>query len=264
MNITPMNTAPRKGARTVATVDPDILQQLEAGTLETANLTEGLAIRMDRLLAVVTPDIPAGALDMTLGVVQRMAQVGGLLRQHLPIDVLAGLSTHPSDTVRGWAAFAVGQDDSRDPMERIEAIRPFAADTHFGVREWAWMAVRAIIVAEPRAAITALTSWTTDPDVNIRRFASEATRPRGVWAASIRLLRQEPQHALPILSALRHDTERYVEDSVANWINDAAKDQPDWVRGLLVEWQKDHVSDRLLKRASRSLERDDVRLHRRD
>ena len=240
----------RKGAASRARVDPEVLTRLEAGTMETATLTEALAIRMDRLMAAVDPNVPLDRFDMMLGVVQRMAQGGALLRDHGDPSRLSG---HSSDTVRGWVAFAIGQDPAVAPLDRIDAIRPFAADTHFGVREWAWMAVRAIIVADPLAVIERLTPWTHDADANVRRFASEATRPRGVWAASIPLLRKEPAHALPILMPLRFDNERYVEDSVANWINDAAKDRPDWVRDLLAAWQAEAVAPRLIKRASRSL-----------
>ena len=249
----PMTSKPRKGARTVASVDPEILLQLEAGTIETANLTESLAINMARLLSAVAPSVPGSSLDLSLGVVQRMAQAGALLRRHLTAPELTIIAAHTSDTVRGWAAFAVGQNSNRAPLERIDAIRPFATDSHFGVREWAWMAVRAIIVADPLGVIDRLTPWTQDSDPNVRRFASEATRPRGVWAASIKLLRKEPEHALPILEALRHDKARYVEDSVANWLNDAAKDRPDWVIALLDRWAKDGVASRLMKRAGRSL-----------
>jgi 3-methyladenine DNA glycosylase AlkC len=252
-DVIPMTNKPRKGARTVATVDPEILAQLEAGTIETANLTEGLAINMACLLGAVAPSVSADALDLSLGVVQRMAQAGALIRANLSAAEMAALAIHSSDTVRGWAAFAVGQDIARPPLKRIDAIKPFAADPHFGVREWAWMAVRAIIVDDPLGAIASLTPWTQDSDPNVRRFASEATRPRGVWAASIGLLRKEPEHALPILEPLRHDSERYVEDSVANWLNDAAKDRPDWVIALLDNWAKDGVSTRLIKRAGRSL-----------
>lgn len=212
----------RKGARTVATVDPKVLKQLEAGNLESANLTEGLAINMQKLMVAVAPTLPKSTIDLELGVVQRMAQAGAALRAHK-----INLSEHCSDTVRGWAAFAVGQDESMTASARLLAIKPFAADKHFGVREWAWMAVRAIVVANTPDTIKTLKPWACDKDANIRRFSSEATRPRGVWAASIPLLRKEPQHALPILDALKLDQDRYVEDSVANWLNDAAKDQAD-------------------------------------
>jgi 3-methyladenine DNA glycosylase AlkC len=241
-------TPSRKGARTVATVDPKVLKQLEAGTMESANLTEGLAINMHKLLGAVAPKIPKKVIDLDLGIVQRMVQAGAALREHQ-----LHLAEHPSDTVRGWAAFALGQNDALKPVACLQAIKPFAADTHFGVREWAWMAVRAIVVTDPLLAIKTLTPWTQDKDANVRRFASEATRPRGVWAASIPLLRKEPHHALPILNALKLDPEKYVEDSIANWLNDAAKDQPEWVQTLLNQWQQEGAAPRLIKRASRSL-----------
>jgi 3-methyladenine DNA glycosylase AlkC len=244
----PPKTEVRKGARTVASVDSDVLAQLQAGTLESANLTEGLAINMANLLAVIAPTLPKNSIDLDIGIVQRMAQAGSALGS---ID--ADFTKHSSDTVRGWAAFALGQNESIDAMKRLKAIKVFAADTHFGVREWAWMAVRAIVVAQPLEAIKVFTPWTKDKDANVRRFASEATRPRGVWAASVPLLRKEPEHALPILEALRFDSEKYVEDSVGNWLNDAAKDQPGWVQHLLSQWERGGVADRLIKRARRSL-----------
>ncbi len=239
--------AVRKGARTVATIDPKILKQLEAGVIETANLTEGLGINMNKLMLAVAPLIAKNSIDLELGVVQRMAQAGAVLRAS-QID----LTQHASDTVRGWAAFAIGQDERISPIKRLEAIRVFASDSHFGVREWAWMAVRAIVVADPKMAIKVLKPWAVDQDVNVRRFASEATRPRGVWAASVPLLRQEPQLALPILTALRFDQEKYVQDSVANWLNDAGKDQKEWVKGVLRDWGLQGVSERVILRAGRS------------
>lgn len=238
----------RKGARNVASIDAKVLQQLEAGDLETANLAEGLGINMSKLLASVAPNVPKNALNLELGIVQRMAQAGALLRHHN-----LSLNEHPSDTVRGWAAFAIGQDESISAQKRLTAIRPFAADTHFGVREWAWMAVRAIIVGDPIMAIKTLEPWVSNQSLNVRRFASEATRPRGVWAASIPLLRQEPQLALSILNGLKKDSERYVQDSVANWLNDASKDKPEWVQALLEQWAKENVSEYVISRAGRSL-----------
>ncbi len=243
----------RTGANRISALPSETLAQLEAGTVETATLTEGLAIDMRKLMRAAFPDLALEKIDPAAGVVMRMAQAGTILRTGLSADALHTTSSHPSDTVRGWAAFAIGQDNEKPAMARLSAMRPFAADPHFGVREWAWMAVRAIIVAETEASIELLTPWASDPDLNIRRFASEATRPRGVWAASVPLLRKQPEVGLAILAPLRFDAARYVEDSVANWLNDAGKDSPDWLRSLLLEWKADNAGPRLIARAGRSL-----------
>jgi 3-methyladenine DNA glycosylase AlkC len=243
----------RKGANRMSAVQAETLAQLEAGTLETATLSEGLAINMRRLMASAFPALNIAEIDLNAGVVARMAQAGAVLRGRLSAEELLAASKHASDTVRCWVAFAIGQDERIPATERLAAMRRFAADPHFGVREWAWMAVRAIIVADPESAIRQLAPWTEEPDANLRRFASEATRPRGVWAASIPKLRREPELGLLILNPLRQDPTRYVEDSVANWLNDAGKDQPIWLRDLLDKWQKDGVASRLITRAGRSL-----------
>ena len=135
-------------------------------------------------------------------------------------------------------------------------MRPLADDPHFGVREWAWLALRSDIVAGPLEALALLQPWTQQPSPHLRRFACEALRPRGVWATHIALFKQQPEHVLPLLETLADDPERYVQDSVGNWLNDAGKSQPDWVRTVCTRWQstRDSVANAYIrKRALRSL-----------
>ena len=88
-----------------------------------------------------------------------------------------------------------------------------------------------------------------DSNPFLRRFAVEVTRPRGVWASHIPLLKQEPWHGLRLLNPLKTETQRYVQNSVANWLNDAGKSQPEWVKELS---KKEGWSPYILKRALRN------------
>lgn len=251
----------RKGASRMQDIPPDVLDALSSGTLTTATLTEGLAIDQVRLLRCVFPDLPAASLAAAqaatdLGIVKRMAAIAALLLETVGPSAITTCQSHLSDTVRGWACFMIGADPASGPQQRLQAIQPLADDPHFGVREWAWLAVRPALVRSLSDSIDALIPWTASPSERVRRFASEALRPRGVWCSHIPALKKDPAQGLPLLAPLRADPAVYVQDSVANWLNDAAKDQPDWVRALCEDWRSDTptpATDRICTRALRNL-----------
>jgi 3-methyladenine DNA glycosylase AlkC len=257
----PAPTAPRKGARTRADVPPDILADLNRGRIETATLPEGLAIDFAELMRHALPDAgePAVARLAALageGITRRMAEAGGIAFAHLGHDGFDRLAGHASDTVRGWAAYLLAAAPDLSLSDRLERIRRLADDAHFGVREWAWLAVRPHIAGEIEAALGLLRPWTAEASPYLRRFAVEATRPRGVWCRHIDRLKAEPEIALPLLDAVKADPVTYVQDSVANWLNDAAKTRPDWVRAVCERWQTASAAPataRICRRASRSL-----------
>jgi 3-methyladenine DNA glycosylase AlkC len=239
-------------ARRPSEVGPERKAALDGGA-PSSTLAEALAVDFAALLATL-PGIDARAIAAMReaageGVVARMKRGGAILAE-------AGLAVadHRSDTVRGWAAFAAMEDRSLTLERRLAAIRRFADDAHFGVREWAWMAIRPSLAAEIDQALARLTPWAGEESENLRRFATEATRPRGVWCAHIPALRRDPTPALPMLDALRADTARYVQLSVGNWLNDAAKDNPAWVMALAERWGRaDPNTRRILARGLRSL-----------
>jgi 3-methyladenine DNA glycosylase AlkC len=251
--------APRKGASRRSDISRDVLQALNAGTLESATLAEGLAVDFAALLRHAAPDLRGEAASLVRpadGISMRMRVVGELLATHHGLAGLRRFAAHRSDTVRGWAAFLVAALPGLSLDDRLRHVRPLADDPHFGVREWAWLALRDAIAGDLTRAIELLMPWVLDASANVRRFASESTRPRGVWCSHIAALKERPELGLPLLEPLRSDPSRYVQDSVGNWLNDAAKSRPDWVRQLCARWREESrtpQTSRVCGRASRSL-----------
>ena len=254
-------THARKGAIRAADIPADVLHALSRGQMQSATLADCMALDQAMLVRTVFPGLSASALKAVnvacaLGVLKRMACIGAVLLDELGTDGIAQCQSHAADTVRGWACFMIGAQPALDLQARLTSIRPLADDVHFGVREWAWMGVRPHLAQELAESIAHLAPWTAEPSERLRRFASEALRPRGVWCAHIAALKREPAQALPILSPLRADPSAYVQDSVANWLNDAAKDQPVFVRDLCTQWLQGASTDatrRICQRAQRNL-----------
>jgi 3-methyladenine DNA glycosylase AlkC len=242
--------APRRGAARIALIPPPVLAALNRGELATANFNEFLALDLPALTLAV-----AQAIGLDPGS-ERIADTLAMLPAFRPVarhrhvaralydlasvhgqrDAVAhALATHPSDVARTWAAQWVAFSGLSLP-DKLAAVRRFATDPHFGVREAAWMAVRDEVVTDSAGAIALLRPWAVDADPNIRRFASELTRPRGVWCAPVPALRREPWLAMELLEPLKADGSRYVQNSVANWLNDASKSQPQWVQETCGRW----------------------------
>lgn len=237
------------------------LKSLNEGKRAAKTLSEILKVDFRLLAKASIPNITNQQLMeidsfKELGILKRMQAVAEVLKRDFDKKLVRTLQVSPSDTVRGWAAFMVGQEQKISLEARLKFIRPFADDLHFGVREWAWMAVRSHIDADLKVAIKILTTWTKDDSPRVRRFACESIRPRGVWAVHIETLKKNPNFASPILESLRADPDKYVRDSVGNWLNDAAKDNPDWVKEICLRWEK--VSSKketayIIKKAQRNL-----------
>ncbi|KUF43776.1 DNA alkylation repair protein [Myroides marinus] len=260
----------RKGARAIKDIPAGVLELLNKGKLSSVNLTEWLAIDQRLLVHNVLAAINRTAylqvvLDAVGGLkkptVNTINQSIGYTLYHLAKEkedneLFEILKHHKSDLVRCWATYFIGYNDSFGIKEKLNGIKYFAADSHFGVREICWMAVRADITANLEESIKMLLTWTKDENEYVRRFATESTRPRGVWCKHIDVLKENPELGLPLLEALHEDTSKYVKDSVGNWLNDAAKTRPDFVLDLCMKWENKGANKDtkyIISKAKRSL-----------
>jgi 3-methyladenine DNA glycosylase AlkC len=267
-----MQAEKRKGARSIKDIPANILTQLNNGEIETVNLMEWLAIDQKKLLFNVLTQLDRkkyykpiiAAIDnlkkTTINTINETIGAG-LLKEALSNKdktLFTILATHKSDTVRCWACYCVSKNEKLTTKQILQQIQAFAADNHFGVREIAWLSVRPIIAKNLIESIAILSIWAVSTNENIRRFASEATRPRGVWCEHIDLLKQQPEMALPILQLLKNDPAKYVQDSVGNWLNDASKTQAAFVIKICKQWEKDSKTKEttyIIKKALRTLEK---------
>lgn len=117
--------------------------------------------------------------------------------------------------------------------------------------------IRAFIAAHPDRTLARLAEWTRDPSPHVRRLVSEGTRPRLPWAPRIRAFQDDPSPVLPLLEALRDDPAEYVRRSVANNLNDIAKDHPGVTLAVCRAWLEDAPPRRraLVRHALRTLTR---------
>ena len=247
-----METKPRrKGAMRIADIPPDVLRALNEGREETITLVEWLAIDMPTLLRSILPSVGLPEAGNELGrVADGLAGEGVTVRlksiatalfeatQRHPgrAEVFEAMASHASDMVRAWAAFMLTADKTLPLDQRLVATRRFAADRSVAVRECAWNSFRPYVAADLDQGFRLLEGWVRDPDPNIRRCAVEGTRPRGVWTSHIEALKEDPEPGLVLLEPMCSDPNRYVQNAVANWLNDASKSRPDWVRAVCARW----------------------------
>ncbi|MDC3987972.1 DNA alkylation repair protein [Polyangium jinanense] len=98
--------------------------------------------------------------------------------------------------------------------------------------------IRPFLLRDPVRTLARLRTWATDPSTHVRRLVSEGTRPRLPWAERLPAFIEDPTPVLELLELLKDDPEAYVRNSVANNLNDIAKDHPDRVVALCRRWME--------------------------
>lgn len=182
-----------------------------------------------------------------LRLMARGAHLAEVMHRHLPSDyeaavrvLLASLSeAREREGAPGMAPFRYLPHVcfvARYGLEHFELS--MHAQRELTQRFTAEFSIRAFLVRYPEQTLAQLARWAKDPNVHVRRLVSEGSRPRLPWASRLRALQADPAPVLELLELLKDDPERYVQRSVANSLNDIAKDHPELVVDVCQRWSE--------------------------
>lgn len=198
---------------------------------------------------------------------QRIAWISQCLRDHLPDDfraatgaLLASLPAPCNPDLRDgdfgdfiyapYSHFVAANGCTEANLAfSLAALREIT--TRFSAED----AIRSFLNSFPEPTLAALHEWTSDPHYHVRRLCSEGTRPRLPWSVRLTI---PSVAAVPLLDRLFCDPTRFVTRSVANHVNDIAKDAPDTACALLERWQQrggqtDNEMRYIIRHATRTL-----------
>ena len=235
-------------------------------------LVEDMALHLHRAWpGFDTKSFAANALRNfpALELKQRAHQIAAALGTHLPAEVPKALATitaalrplsadgqldpDPKKGIAGWAILPFGEYVAKHGLGHLKAS--LAALRELTIRSTSEFAIRPFVVHHTAETLRTLKTWAGDKNEHVRRLVSEGTRPRLPWGLQLKSLVKDPAPILPLLEALKDDASEYVRRSVANSLNDIAKDHPDLVAGLAARWLKGASKDRvrLVRHACRTL-----------
>lgn len=178
----------------------------------------------------------ADALEATLP--DDFARAADILQATLAPVTDGGEASPPARSdagLAGWVVWPLTEYVARRGLDTPErALVALHAMTQRFSAEWA---VRPFIVRHPALTFDTLQRWTRDASPHVRRLVSEGSRPRLPWGLQLKSLVADPSPTLPLLRALQDDPSAYVRRSVANHLNDVAKDHP----ALVARWVGEHL-----------------------
>ncbi|MBP3966344.1 DNA alkylation repair protein [Paenibacillus lignilyticus] len=124
----------------------------------------------------------------------------------------------------------------------------------FTIQSTAEFAIRPFLLQEPERTMARMMEWARSENEHLRRLASEGCRPRLPWAQALTMFKRDPSPIIPLLELLKCDPSLYVRKSVANNLNDIAKDHPDAVKAIAARWKGQHtLTDWIVRHGCRTL-----------
>jgi len=138
-----------------------------------------------------------------------------------------------------------GLNDYQTSIKAIERITQFTSCE---------FVTHPFIVRYPEEMMAQMLAWSEHDHWGVRRLASEGCRPRLPWAMALPDLKKDPAPIIPVLENLKNDPAKSVRLSVANNLNDIAKDNPETVIDLAKRWHGESTEvDWIIKHGCRTL-----------
>lgn len=178
-----------------------------------------------------------GLADLAL--LQRVHHIRAAMAKALPADFAAAArildKAVDSSALTGWMTMPCGYFVAAEGLDHPDVALPLLARL---TPRWSSEGpIRPFIERHPQLTFTYLRRWVDDADEHVRRLVSEGTRPRLPWAPQLRGLIADPSPAIALLDRLFADPSDYVRRSVANHLNDIAKDHPGLALETARRWQ---------------------------
>lgn len=119
-------------------------------------------------------------------------------------------------------------------------------------------AIRPLLRDKPEDTLKQMIKWSKDPNVHVRRLASEGVRISLPWSSKLTLAVDHFNLYRQILDNLKAVPEKFVQKSVGNNLNDLMKVDSDKAKQIIDDWRQVGTSketDWIIKHGSRSLRR---------
>lgn len=167
------------------------------------------------------------------------------LHLNFPEAITVLLTVMEEDDLQGFDLWPISEFISDNGLDHFdESMQAMYQLTQRFTSEFA---VRPFLMKNHKKVLKYFNKWTMDKNVHVRRWVSEGTRPLLPWGQKLSLFIEDPTLSLNLLEKLKDDEELYVRKSVANHLNDIAKNHPQVVLDTLKRWQKEAPSDSLDK-----------------
>ena len=225
---------------------------------------------VERLAAAATASLPSfDAAAFTAAATQNLAdlelkdrinQFADALRAHLPDDwssctghlitiarTIAFEETEAFGDMAAWPLCSVverhGLDDPDTSLGAMtDLTRSFSCE----------FAIRPYLIEHLDLTLEWCRRWLNHDDAAVRRLPSEGTRPFLPWGTGVPALLADPELGIGLIRELRNDPDEVVRRSVANHLNDVARNHPDRVVDIVGEWADAAVDPGLIRHALRS------------